>query len=89
LARALERPVVLGSWAGVAATALGVKQHAALLRGLIAVSGLTCVAAALLHAALAAMQGNVSFWQADALLILFGATLLRHAWIQGRKPNVP
>jgi len=76
-------PLFWGVWAGVAATALGVKWHVALLRGLIAVSGLASVAAALLHAALAATQGNVSFWQADALLILFGALLLRQAWIQG------
>jgi len=76
-------PLFWGVWAGVAATALGVKRHVALLRGLIAVSGLACVAAALLHAGLAATQGSLSFWQADALLILFGALLLRQAWIQG------
>jgi len=79
-------PLFWGVWTGVAATALGVKQHAALLRGLIATSGMTYMLAALIHAALASGWGHpFSAWQADVGLTFLGLALLRHAWIQSKE----
>ncbi len=60
-----------------------------LARGLLGVAGLACLAAAVAHLAPWLMRGRLPALGPDLTLILCGALLIRHAWMQARAAAPP
>lgn len=56
---------------------------------LLGVAGLACLAAAVAHLAPWLMRGRLPALGPDLTLILCGALLIRHAWMQARAAAPP
>ena len=71
-------------WAAAGLAALLLPGDWPLARGLLGVAGLACLAAAVAHLAPWLMRGRLPALGPDLTLILCGALLIRHAWMQAR-----
>ncbi len=76
-------------WAAAGLAALLLPGDWPLARGLLGVAGLACLAAAVAHLAPWLMRGRLPALGPDLTLILCGALLIRHAWMQARHPPTP
>ena len=76
-------------WAAAGLAALLLPGDWPLARGLLGVAGLACLAAAVAHLAPWLMRGRLPALGPDLTLILCGALLIRHAWMQARAAAPP